>query len=105
MKSLKVSYSEQHLSPEEAWFWLYQNQKNFDSKMGSLIQGILHDLQGKGYFSVIEVQTVRKYAKKGRAPLDTGKEKVELQQWEGVMNALDGPYVRDKIVRCLRLIR
>jgi len=105
MNALKISYSEQHGSPEDAWFWIYKNQKNFDSPIGSRIQAILHDLQGRGYFTVTHIQTIRKYAKLGRAPFDNGKERVALQQWDDVMNALDAPYIRDKIIKYLMLIK
>jgi len=105
MDALKILYNEQHNTTEEAWFWLYETQKNFDSKMGSMIQGIMHDLQGKGYFTVAHAQTVRKYAKLGRAPENNGKERTELHQWDAVMDFLDPIYAREKIVKALILIK
>ena len=73
--------------------------------MGSMIQSIMHDLQGRGFLTVTHAQTVRKYAKLGRAPENNGKERTELHYWDAAMDLLDPAYAREKIVKALVVIK
>jgi len=105
MEARKIKYSEQFDSSEDAWFWLYQDQKNFDSEIGTLIQELLLDLQGQEKITINHVRTVQRYGKLGRIPLNKGKQEDDLKLWDEAMNCLDAPYVRNKIIKYLSLVK
>lgn len=105
MESPKIKYSEQFDSPEDAWFWLYQDLKNFNSEIGGLIQGMLHELQGQGKVSLDHVKVVQRYGKLGRIPINRGRELIDLKIWDDAMGALDAIYVRNKVIKHLSLIK
>ena len=105
MESRKIRYSEQFDSSEDAWFWLYRDQKNFDSEIGTLIQELLLDLQGQEKITINHVRTVQRYGKLGRIPLNKGKQEDDLKLWDEAMCALDTIYVRNKVIKYLSLIK